>query len=234
MDELKTCRKCGRTLPKTTEYFYFMKSRNCFYWCCRSCEKDRRENDKAKRSEYMKAYREKNSERLSEYGKTYLKDYYRKNKAKLLEMNKRYRDANRERLQEKRREYYEQNIDHFREYHEKYYAINRDKYVMRSQIRTARLARLPKGFSIKNWREVLAEFGNKCAYCGAGGKLTQDHFVPVSRGGGYVNGNIVPACSHCNPSKRDKDFYEWYPSQPFYDKDREKHILNYLGKAVAI
>ena len=33
-----------------------------------------------------------------------------------------------------------------------------------------------------------------------------------------------------NNSKRAKDFFEWYPDQLFYSKEREQRILNYLKR----
>lgn len=36
-------------------------------------------------------------------------------------------------------------------------------------------------------------------------------------------------CISCNSSKRDKDFFEWYPTYKHYNQEREKFILEYLG-----
>ena len=42
-----------------------------------------------------------------------------------------------------------------------------------------------------------------CHYCGRKTKeLTMDHVIPIARGGTSTKGNIVPACSKCNQSKK--------------------------------
>ena len=43
-----------------------------------------------------------------------------------------------------------------------------------------------------------------CQYCGAKGDLTFDHVVPRSKGGITSWGNVVAACSPCNPKKANK------------------------------
>jgi hypothetical protein len=63
--------------------------------------------------------------------------------------------------------------------------------------------------------EVLRHFGMeepRCAYCGASPATRWDHVVPVFKGGDTVLGNIVPACSRCDDSKRHLDYQEWATS----------------------
>jgi len=45
---------------------------------------------------------------------------------------------------------------------------------------------------------------NTCQYCGAKSKLTIDHVIPRSKGGGDTWENLVVACSSCNCKKSDK------------------------------
>jgi 5-methylcytosine-specific restriction endonuclease McrA len=60
-------------------------------------------------------------------------------------------------------------------------------------------------FSRAAWEHMKAIFGYCCAYCGRRMKrLTQDHVVPVSKGGWHFSGNIVPACQSCNSRKGTK------------------------------
>ncbi|MFC4128891.1 HNH endonuclease [Nocardia rhizosphaerae] len=57
--------------------------------------------------------------------------------------------------------------------------------------------------------EVLTEnFAGKCAYCPAPA-TTWDHIHPVSLGGDTVPGNLVPACSPCNSSKKSSNVLDW-------------------------
>lgn len=62
-------------------------------------------------------------------------------------------------------------------------------------------------FSESDWKEVLQFFDNQCAYCGAGGKLTRDHAIPINREGmgEHHLGNLVPACEQCNTEKAAND-----------------------------
>jgi 5-methylcytosine-specific restriction endonuclease McrA len=79
-------------------------------------------------------------------------------------------------------------------------------------------------------RARYAEFGHQCAYCGAGGDLHMDHFIPLAKKGPHVLGNLIPACQECNYSKRDRDAEQWYRSQPFFSEARWLKILKVLGK----
>lgn len=58
-------------------------------------------------------------------------------------------------------------------------------------------------------QEFLMEiFDGKCAYCLQNAN-SWDHIVPISKGGRTTPGNIVPACTKCNSSKKNQDVFEW-------------------------
>lgn len=68
------------------------------------------------------------------------------------------------------------------------------------------------GFSAVEWRLVREIYGHRCAYCGRdSGRLTQDHVVPLARGGDHTFFNIVPACFRCNVQK---GLRPWRPHPP--------------------
>jgi 5-methylcytosine-specific restriction endonuclease McrA len=49
-----------------------------------------------------------------------------------------------------------------------------------------------------------------CAYCGATDRpLQRDCVLPISRGGRYTLGNVVPACGSCNASKNNDEVTSW-------------------------
>ena len=57
--------------------------------------------------------------------------------------------------------------------------------------------------------EMLLEmFDGECAYCPEPA-TTWDHAIAVALGGKTRRGNMVPACSRCNSSKRDRDLDNW-------------------------
>ncbi len=51
------------------------------------------------------------------------------------------------------------------------------------------------------WEALKASYRYRCAYCHQRKLLTQDHVVPIVKGGWHVIENIVPACRSCNSSK---------------------------------
>jgi 5-methylcytosine-specific restriction endonuclease McrA len=53
-------------------------------------------------------------------------------------------------------------------------------------------------------RAVFARDGFRCQYCGTAGRLTVDHVVPRSKGGGSNWDNIVTSCAPCNLRKADR------------------------------
>ena len=74
------------------------------------------------------------------------------------------------------------------------------------QIRKARNLLVPSSLTPEQWIAIKLVYKNKCAYCGKKtNRLTQDHVIPVSKGGGYTSSNIVPSCPSCNSSKRDRE-----------------------------
>lgn len=198
------------------------------------------QQNKDKFAEYNKAYRKKNRERLIDYNKK----YYKENREKLLEQKKGYYTQNKEKKLRYREKYYKINRDKLIKYARSYYRINKEKIAEYSkgyrdrnrdlrntieQRRKAKKRKLPHKFTEENWQETKDYFDNKCAYCGFDEELTQEHFIPLSKGGEYTVNNIIPACKSCNCSKKDRDFFKWYPEQEFYSKQREKQILEYLN-----
>lgn len=53
------------------------------------------------------------------------------------------------------------------------------------------------------WLRLVEAWENQCAYCHEERKLTQDHVVPIVRGGKHTIENVVPACRGCNAKKSD-------------------------------
>ena len=58
-------------------------------------------------------------------------------------------------------------------------------------------------------KELKKLYSLPCFYCGANDKKTQDHVVPINRGGSHSIGNLITACQSCNSSKQDKTITEW-------------------------
>lgn len=58
-------------------------------------------------------------------------------------------------------------------------------------------------FTAAQWLEIQAAYDHRCVYCEKRRKekLTQDHIIPLSKGGNHTWENIVPACRSCNSKK---------------------------------
>lgn len=121
-----------------------------------------------------------------------------------------------------------------------YIAANREKInaskrahpewdCLHNERRRAAKAKVKNTLTKSEWFDTIEYFGNVCAYCGRPMKLTQDHFVPLSLGGGLTKENTIPACMSCNASKNARPFTEWYKGMDFYDPEREQRILAFTG-----
>ena len=83
-------------------------------------------------------------------------------------------------------------------------------------------------YTLEQWNRVLAFCDWKCVYCGASVKdgASQDHFVPISRGGPHTASNVLPACRSCNSGKNNSQPQEWLEPARFRQLSA---ILNSLG-----
>lgn len=235
--ETLICAHCKKELTVDN----FSPRKNCkrgYKSWCRTCRK-----------EEHKQYREKYKEELLEKEKRYREQ----NREKIRENHKKFTEANRKRINEWHRKHYRENIERekekYRQYRMKYpdkikaaqkkfkeKDIDKfhEKYNVYAQIRRARIRELPSNYTNEQWVETKQYFSNTCCYCGEEKELTQDHFIPLSRGGGYTKENIVPACGICNSRKLDSLFENWYPKQDdIYSKSREEKIIKYLNQQKA-
>ena len=88
------------------------------------------------------------------------------------------------------------------DYHHQWHKANPDKHhESRRRRRALKLSAPVNDFADTQWQAVLDHYGHKCAYCGATEDLTQDHIIPLSRGGWHTISNIAPACRSCNSRK---------------------------------
>ncbi len=56
----------------------------------------------------------------------------------------------------------------------------------------------------EQWLAIQVAADHRCSYCHGRfkGRLTQDHIVPLSKGGSHTASNIAPSCKSCNCMKR--------------------------------
>jgi len=248
----KVCTKCKREFPETNYYFrkdkkgkngWGSQCKDCLgyghgvrrnkymvdrsktkkgFKICTVCTAERDINDfgndnrnkDGKKSRCRKCESKITSkwkrERKYEYDPVYFKEWHRKNpdyRRKIYERNKEIEKANNKRWRNN----------------------NKDKVKLKVNRRRQLEKNLPYNYSEPDWRQTLKYFSNSCCYCGTKGDLEQDHFIPLAKGGAFIKSNIVPACRHCNSSKKDKLFEEWYPSKEYYNASREERIYKFIG-----
>ena len=170
---------------------------------CKSCAKERRR-------ESLRKHRQKPEvkEQMRERAREYMREHRQKPEAK-----------------EQRREYRQK--PEVKEYMRKYQREYQRKYRQKPEVkernrahkhkRRAKAAKLVHDLTAYEWEETLVGTEHKCVYCGAPWEH-QDHFVPLSKGGGYTALNMVPSCASCNFSKNNKDPFEFIRELPYVKK----------------
>ena len=78
--------------------------------------------------------------------------------------------------------------------------------------------------------EHWGRFDHRCAYCKCTGDLEIEHVIPICKGGEHHLGNIVPACTRCNSSKRSKDALQWYRTRTYYSELQWQRIQAILSE----
>lgn len=231
----KTCNKCNLLLPESKKYFYFRSDRGKFRNDCIDC------NNKKSRKYYENADEqwEDGKERKcgicrKQYPNTsehFYNKYNKSCKSCRSITNKNYRLSNLKEINEKDKKRYYENKDMILKRQKKYRRSESGRVVaiVKQQRRRARMKMVNSDFTKKDWQNALTYFEDSCAYCGTQESLEQEHFIALSKGGGYTKDNILPCCRTCNASKNDKCFFEWYPQSEFYSKQRRGKVLGFLN-----
>lgn len=88
-------------------------------------------------------------------------------------------------------------------------AVRGSREVRAARRRKRRMAGVRHDLTDEQWTALRDAWGG-CAYCGiAGLPLQRDCVLPISRGGRYTLGNVVPACRSCNTSKCGSEVTAW-------------------------
>lgn len=156
------------------------------------------------------------------------RNYYRANKERCLANSRRWAEANPEKVKESQRradrKWRAANPEKDKEKRRRWVAAHRDavrEHSRRRRVRRRagrRAALVPVSLQQRQRRFEL--FGGQCAYCGATGKLTVDHVLPLKLGGLDEAANILPACVRCNASKQATPVEQWYRAQSFFSEAR--------------
>lgn len=182
-----TCKECGQT--KQHQAFGLCKA--CYLRQYKAQNKDRW-------AEYHKEYEEKRRGSRVEYTRKKSAESYCRNRDKVLARSKEQYQKNKTRRRAVAKVWDVAHRQNKRQAWKRWFSRKR--------------ANTPdgKGLTVKEWTAILGAYNYRCAYCGRQGvELTQDHVIPVSRGGADSQSNVVPACRSCNCQKSDKTPEEW-------------------------
>lgn len=180
----KNCPKCGK--EKTLEMFFASltsKDRRQSY--CKECKKELQKtpSSRASKKKYKDKFRKPAIPKLS-------KEEIRSRKNACQAM-------------------YEKS-DSAKIVKEKYYKSEKFKLSNLNRANKRRsMVNSENSLTVSDWKNILSEYNHSCVYCGSKKRLTQDHIVPVSKGGTHVKDNVVPACQSCNSSKNNKTLIFW-------------------------
>lgn len=99
-----------------------------------------------------------------------------------------------------------------------------------SQQNAKRRARIKENgyekITVKEWMAIVKLSDKKCIYCRSSEKLVVDHFIPISKGGGHLKINIVPACNVCNSSKWNRLPKDWIKKK--FDLKTYRRVLRFI------
>ena len=224
------CSRCG--IIKPVSEFSKGHNKSGYRSNCKQCVHELYLADKDRILQQHKEYYENNKEKYLETCKEYRKSHRAETKAAM----HKYYIANADKIKTRSslqfKNFTEEQIANRKAYLKRYYSTEEGKAYKRMKFhyRKAMISNLPHDFTEEEWKEVVEYFDNKCAYCGEQKALTQDHIIPVIKGGGYTKTNIVPCCGSCNSKKQDRNFVEWFKNMPFFSEERLTKIYKVMEK----
>lgn len=126
------------------------------------------------------------------------REYYRLDPSKKLAKNREWYYANQK-----------ERLDQIRKYQRNNPELRRAWGRQAQHLRRARMYGSDyEPLTIAQVHQHMENLGGRCIYC-EGPFEHVDHFMPLALGGRHALDNLVPSCSKCNLSKKDKDPSEW-------------------------
>lgn len=135
------------------------------------------------------------------------KDHYYSNHEQNIQRVVEYQKRNPEKIQKHRRDGYIRNKAI------RIISIRKQNNTSKGKARRKRIQARRRGakqsiLTAEQWQWLLEEWDFGCAYCKVKfdeeNHPTQDHVIPLSKGGNHSFSNCVPSCMKCNIKKSDK------------------------------
>lgn len=151
------------------------------------------------------------SEDLRQYRHEYNLAYYRRTRSERLAHARKYNK--RPDIAARRRAYNASPERRERDRHNRqvWRRNNRDRYLLNKHRRRAAEKAGGGSYTEAQWRELVTLCGGQCLACGRIERLTVDHIVPVSKGGGNSIDNLQPLCFWCNSGKCNRNDADYRP-----------------------
>lgn len=196
----RTCSKCRRELPLTSEFF--QKAKDCVAGLrstCRDCRV----------AQQRERYKQN-----PDQARTYSRQYSQANAAKCREMERRWQKSHPEEMKAKRRRYYERHKDEVLNQSKGWRDEHRDKIREINHAHRARNYGIDSRLLEADFQRIYRLQKGQCLYCGKelGNDYHTDHFIPLCKGGTNGPENIALVCQHCNQQKQSRlpqDWPEW-------------------------
>jgi 5-methylcytosine-specific restriction endonuclease McrA len=199
--ESKICSKCHKE-KMLIDFHRHPTASKGFSNYCKSCNK-----------EYSKERYNRNKENVIKRALVWAKENPEKRKLIVKKSDDKHRDKKRKKENDRHRQ---KRIDD----PEQVKIIG----IQAAAIRRSREMMVERTVSRAELREIIKKADGVCVYCGEKvGKLTIDHFHPISQFGSHSKDNLIPCCKTCNCSKH---------SRVGEDRLAQKHGEEGLARAI--
>lgn len=134
---------------------------------------------------------------------------YQRKRSEILDKQKQRRDNDPQKEKDRQQKYREENSSKIKVYQQSYWKTPAGRAVQkRNKSRRRATMGIESNLTALEWEYILFTWDYKCAYCGVEFsdkvKPTQDHIIPLSKGGTHTKRNITCACQQCNDRKGTK------------------------------
>ena len=128
------------------------------------------------------------------------------------EYGKRYREKNKEKIAKRVKEWKKKHRKNVSEASVRWAKRNPEKKAFENNKRRVLRANAKGSHTLEEWKRLKEQYNYSCAICGKrepfigqkSERLTEDHIIPLSKGGADDIGNIQPLCFSCNCKKYNK------------------------------
>lgn len=215
---MKNCRICAEPFPVTAEYFPVRKSsKDGFRNECHACNRDRLKNWRKNNPDKVQKYHDIEQQKINDDPQLRAKKnaralkWHHEHQERHRENGKRYYEINKSRIQAEHRNYAREKKHEATNRMYNWRKNNPFKARAAKQKRRAIEAQAEGSHTAQEIEAIYHAQHGKCFHCGIefNGNFTEDHWMPLSRGGSNYASNIVLLCGSCNSSKHNKLPCEW-------------------------